>query len=250
MLQPSSPDAPPCVRRSGVGTVPGLADGNPVVFFDVSIGGHNAGRVKMEVSDALTKRAVHSMGASPRTRARHMSHTRTASPLVQLFADVVPKTAENFRQFCTGEFRKLGKPVGYKSSNVHRVIKGFMVQGGDFVRGDGTGCMSIYGEKFDDENFDLKHTGPGLLSVCMRCCRPRRLAMLCSRLACTEQCLPMTAPATRTHAYCSMQISQHPRSNRGLDRSALMSCGADGQQWAGDQWVPVFHHMRRLRLVG
>ena len=69
------------------------------------------------------------------------------------------------RQFCTGEFRKGGKPVGYKSTPFHRSIKGFMVQGGDFVKGDGTGCASIYGDKFEDENFKLKHTVPGLLSM-------------------------------------------------------------------------------------
>jgi peptidyl-prolyl isomerase H (cyclophilin H) len=106
------------------------ANGNPIVFFDVTIGGHSAGRIKIE-----------------------------------LFADVVPRTAENFRQLCTGEFRKNGKPVGFKGASFHRVIKGFMVQGGDFVRGDGTGCTSIYGDKFDDENFELKHTTPGLLSM-------------------------------------------------------------------------------------
>uniref|UniRef100_A0A7I2V343 Peptidyl-prolyl cis-trans isomerase n=2 Tax=Homo sapiens TaxID=9606 RepID=A0A7I2V343_HUMAN len=71
---------------------------NPVVFFDVSIGGQEVGRMKIE-----------------------------------LFADVVPKTAENFRQFCTGEFRKDGVPIGYKGSTFHRVIKDFMIQGGDFV---------------------------------------------------------------------------------------------------------------------
>ena len=78
----------------------------------------------------------------------------------QLFADVVPRTADNFRQMCTGEFRKAGKPIGYKGCAFHRIIKGFMCQGGDFVKGDGTGCISVYGDKFDDENFDLKHTGP------------------------------------------------------------------------------------------
>ncbi|CAM9898139.1 unnamed protein product [Ascophyllum nodosum] len=107
-----------------------IARGNPVVFFDVTIGGAPAGRIKME-----------------------------------LFKDTSPKTAENFRQFCTGEHRREGIPAGYKGSPFHRVIKDFMLQGGDFVKGDGTGRMSIYGEKFADENFDLRHTGPGLLSM-------------------------------------------------------------------------------------
>lgn len=104
---------------------------NPVVFLDVGIEGRAAGRV-----------------------------------VIELFADVVPRTAENFRQLCTGEFKDAGgAPVGFKGSGFHRVIKDFMVQGGDFVRGDGTGSRSIYGDKFDDENFLVRHEQPGMLSM-------------------------------------------------------------------------------------
>ncbi|EME38363.1 hypothetical protein DOTSEDRAFT_140891 [Dothistroma septosporum NZE10] len=105
---------------------------NPVVFFDVALGGEPLGRIKME-----------------------------------LFADVTPKTAENFRQFCTGETKNhLGRPQGYKGSKFHRVIKDFMLQGGDFMNGDGTGSATIYGTKsFADENFTLRHDQPGLLSM-------------------------------------------------------------------------------------
>eukprot|EP00607_Mallomonas_marina_P003192 CAMPEP_0182423128 /NCGR_PEP_ID=MMETSP1167-20130531/9045_1 /TAXON_ID=2988 /ORGANISM="Mallomonas Sp, Strain CCMP3275" /LENGTH=172 /DNA_ID=CAMNT_0024601823 /DNA_START=54 /DNA_END=572 /DNA_ORIENTATION=- len=105
---------------------------NPQVFFDITIGGQAAGRIVFE-----------------------------------LRADVVPKTAENFRCLCTGEkgMGPSGKALHYKGSKFHRVIKDFMLQGGDFTRGDGRGGESIYGGKFADENFELKHTEPGLLSM-------------------------------------------------------------------------------------
>mmetsp|Transcript_5135 Transcript_5135/g.11544 ORF Transcript_5135/g.11544 Transcript_5135/m.11544 type:complete len:178 (+) Transcript_5135:121-654(+) len=105
---------------------------NPVVFFDISIGGSPRGRIEME-----------------------------------LRADVVPKTAENFRCLCTGEkgLGRSGKMLHFKGSAFHRVITAFMCQGGDFTRGDRTGGESIYGEKFADENFKLKHSGSGTLSM-------------------------------------------------------------------------------------
>ncbi|KAG5970349.1 Peptidyl-prolyl cis-trans isomerase H, partial [Claviceps digitariae] len=106
--------------------------GNPLVFFDMTLGGEPLGRITFE-----------------------------------LFQDVVPKTAENFRQFCTGESKDAqGKPQGYKGCKFHRIIPNFMCQGGDFLKGDGSGSTCIWGLKsFEDENFELKHDQPGLLSM-------------------------------------------------------------------------------------
>jgi len=110
-----------------------VAARNPRCYLDVSIGGELEGRI-----------------------------------VVELYASVVPRTAENFRALCTGEKgvgADNGVPLHYKGSCFHRIVKGFMVQGGDITAGDGTGGQSIYGLNFEDENFVLKHERKGMLSM-------------------------------------------------------------------------------------
>jgi hypothetical protein len=93
--------------------------------------------------------------------------------IFELFRDITPRTVENFRSLCTGERGKIGLGMNanklcYKESEFHRIVKGFVIQGGDITNGDGTGGYSIYGKEFNDENFQLRHSHAGLLSMANR----------------------------------------------------------------------------------
>lgn len=130
----SSLSVPPSSEKFSAGTSSSISK-NPLVFFEISVNEKKIGKIVME-----------------------------------LYKDTVPKTAENFRALCTGEKGKgrSGKPLHYKNCPFHRIIPGFMIQGGDFTRGNGTGGESIYGTTFRDESFSGKagkHTGLGCLSM-------------------------------------------------------------------------------------
>ncbi|KAF1981435.1 hypothetical protein K402DRAFT_364726 [Aulographum hederae CBS 113979] len=163
---------------------------NPIVFFDIILGGetfHSSitsfctlctpdcypGYALVQGRSISPSRATHHLRATKfkfKCSIQAAPDSSAGEPLgrvkMELFADVVPRTAENFRQFCTGETKNpLGIPQGYKGCKFHRVIPGFMIQGGDFLKGNGTGSLSIYGSAFADENFQLSHDEPFLLSM-------------------------------------------------------------------------------------
>jgi cyclophilin family peptidyl-prolyl cis-trans isomerase len=116
----------------------------------------------------VLKRLFSTPTPNPRVFFKVSINDKDVGKLVfELRKDIVPQTAENFRQLCVGGPGKAstGHPLTFKGSKFHRVIPGFMAQGGDFTRGNGTGGESIYGQKFKDENFKLRHTERGLLSM-------------------------------------------------------------------------------------
>ncbi|KAG7132683.1 Peptidyl-prolyl cis-trans isomerase D like protein [Verticillium longisporum] len=159
------------------------------VFFDISIGGKSAGRVTFELYDDLVPKTAENFralctgekGLGKSGKPLHEDKEKRSRVFFdisiggksagrvtfELYDDLVPKTAENFRALCTGEkgLGKSGKPLHYKGSVFHRIIKQFMIQGGDFTEGNGTGGESIYGAKFADEAFPKTHDRPFLLSM-------------------------------------------------------------------------------------
>lgn len=139
----------------GVLSVPGGSSGRPAVEDVVSLAKSSVPyTIPLPVNENNTKVYFDLKLSNDRT------FERLGRVVIELKEDACPKTAENFKQLCTGE-----KGFGYEGSRFHRVIPNFMCQGGDFTNDNGTGGKSIYGRNFPDENFDLPHNGPGILSM-------------------------------------------------------------------------------------